>query len=185
MYDAVTGTELLAFPSNPKDSNTEYLHFGPHVPSRPLVRVSNPKATTAACEVWDVSTGKKTKEFVLTSVTESGDRLIAPLNSYEPRLALSPDGTRLVSITTAQRKPRVPGQAPTLPDLLISGWDLTTGKLLSTTRAPFDLIRGIKAVSNTAPYMSQTAVLCERWTTNEGYSGWRSTGFASVPCQSL
>ena len=78
VYDAVTGTELLAFPSNPKDSNTEYFTSA-HM-SR-LVRLSapsNPKATTAACEVWDVSTGKKTKEFVLTSVTESGDRLIAP-----------------------------------------------------------------------------------------------------------
>jgi WD40 repeat protein len=149
-YDATTGAKRFTLPLPPKSCGTEC--FTTSDMSR-FVRVSvpvDPKATTASFEVWDLPNQKKLKEFTVTVVTESGERLLDPINYSYRRLSLSPDGTRMVSITTAKRMPRMNRQAFMQPDLLISGWDLTTGKLMSTTRAPFDSIKAIKAASNTA-----------------------------------
>jgi WD40 repeat protein len=160
--DPLTGQELLTLPSAPKGHTIEYL-ASPDL-SR-VVRLSipsDPKATTVACEVWDVAARKKIKELTLAVVTEFGDRLIhGNSTSILSHNAISPDGTRLVTIGMIKFPPRLPNQPPAQPTVPITGWDLTNGKRLSMVEIPNEIfISTIMAASNVAAvYQGQNGTL--------------------------
>jgi WD40 repeat protein len=137
MFDPATGAELFSFP--PVKGPTPL-----YCPSPDLSRIvvltmtNNPKAKTARCEVWDVDGRKEIREFSLPIFSPNEDQLITHSLSSDPLAALSPDGTRLITLGETKSTPRVKDQPIDRRSLLITGWELSNGKQISTVEAPHE-----------------------------------------------
>ncbi|MBX9627304.1 MAG: WD40 repeat domain-containing protein [Gemmataceae bacterium] len=137
VFDLATGAELFAVPRGAARA-TVTVH---HLPSADLSRVAV-LATTfdgrtpGRCTVWDLANPRRVAEFDLPA---SG--------GYAPAAAFSPDGTRLVTVTSL-RDSSVAGGGGIRQGTLVTGWDLSTGKKLGEVEDPTMGVAGVAVVDD-------------------------------------
>jgi hypothetical protein len=122
VYDLSRGTELFAIPGGPSPGG-----FTLAVPTTDLTKAivianSYDRRSKGSAAVWDLITPSKLGEVELEATTGA-----------VPAAALSPEGTRLIvaAFTAPGAPPGTP--KPITPKLVITAWDLKTGKQLSQT----------------------------------------------------
>jgi WD40 repeat protein len=116
VYDLRTGTEAFRLPVNFAYPSGDFTHAAGFRPSR------DRKTLPTVCEVWNLDTRKKVATLDLPP----------SLDFFSPRemaVAFSPNNSRMVTAVTARDlNPEV--RTP----LLVTGWDLKTGKKLGEFR---------------------------------------------------
>ncbi|MBX9579239.1 MAG: hypothetical protein K2X87_02935, partial [Gemmataceae bacterium] len=119
VFDLATGAELFALPRPPA------ARFVAHsFPSADLSKVAVLAATAepraaGRCTVWDLAGQRRAADFEVTAV-----------GGFTPAAGFSPDGGRLVTVTYF-RDPSLTRQG-----LLVTGWDLATGRKLGEVEEP-------------------------------------------------
>jgi WD40 repeat protein len=119
VFDLATGSELFALPRPPAARFVAY-----SFPSADLSRVAVLAATsdsraTGRCTVWDLANQRRVADFDLAAV-----------GGFTPAAAFSPGGNRLVTVTYS-RDPSLTRQG-----VVVTGWDLATGRKLGEVEEP-------------------------------------------------
>jgi WD40 repeat protein len=117
LYDLKAEEELFALPGAHVSPSGDFTRAAGFRPS------PDPETTPTWCEVWDLETRRRLARLELPAGTE----FYSPPGLTGGYSAFSPDNSRLVTAVPVR-------DGPATPPLLITGWDVKTGKKLGEFR---------------------------------------------------